>query len=256
MNQHPRLLGSLLFLVLGSGCAAGIRLADLETPMPIPETSCLILGFVGGRESWDEEDQGVRRLALRLGAPRRSRFSETFENQSKDVAEEFVLRALDRDGDGSVDEEEALKVTLVVYGQSFGGAATVQFSQRLQARGIPVTLTVQVDSVGLDDGVIPKNVRFAANFYQDDGLLIEGEHPVRARDPSATRILGNWSLDYGTPPGSEIDISDLPWYKILFRVAHARMDRDPRVWTRVHRLIEAACAGEDLEAVAAGMAPR
>ena len=47
---------------------------------------------------------------------------------------------------------------LVMYGQSFGGAAVVKLARQLQAMSLPVLLTIQIDSVGRDDSVIPQNV--------------------------------------------------------------------------------------------------
>ncbi len=113
-------------------------------------------------------------------------------------------------------------------------------------------LTVQIDSVGRGDGKIPPNVHvhYAANLYQDDGWFISGENPIRAAAPSRTQVMGNWRFDYSRPPGSEISLDDLPWYKIAFRVAHAKMDRDPRVWALVEDLIASACRGDDLDRVA------
>ena len=81
----------------------------------------------------------------------------------------------------------------------------------------------------------------AANLYQTDGWFLEGEHPIRAEDPEATRILGNWGFDYSEPPGSEIPLDGVPWWKLAFRIPHARMDRDPEVWVRVEELIQSAC---------------
>ena len=135
---------------------------------------------------------------------------------------------------------------LVVYGQSYGGAAVVKFTWRLARMQVPVYLTVQIDSVGTDDARIPPNVTFAANLYQENGWIIAGENPIRAVDPSRTRILGNWLFDYDSPPGSEITIDDLSFWKKLMRVAHAKMDRDPRVWELTESLIRAACEAEGL----------
>ena len=95
-------------------------------------------------------------------------------------------------------------------------------------------LTIQVDSVGRGDGVIPANVRAAANLYQDNGRLIRGEGPIRAAGPDRTRIVGNFRFDY---ENSDIELSHLRWYKKIGRVAHAKMDRDPEVWRKVEELI-------------------
>lgn len=296
--ERPRGASAVAFLVVvllaGAACS-GVRLQDLVTPRPLPaDARCLVVGFLGGRDAWDDPDKGVRRLALELRDPSAGVYAETFENRRLEVAEAFVRQALDRDGDGCLEAGEVVAAPgsgsessadvgsergpqpgaaptrqgirgprLVVFGQSFGGAATVEFARRLarlrscgddaapgpdgrrQARvSVPVSMTVQIDSVGMGDAMVPANVRAAANLYQDDGWIVEGEHPVRAADPARTRILGNREFDYSEPPGSEIDIDDLPWWKTIFRVAHARMDRDPRVWRAVDDLVRTACAGE------------
>jgi hypothetical protein len=197
---------------------------------------------LGGRDAWNDDEKGVRQVALRLRDTSRHIYAETFENRSRDVAEDFVIQAFDGVGD-----ESSNRPTLVVFGQSFGGAATVKFARQLEKRDLPIHLTLQIDSVGRGDGELPPNVRYAANLYQSNGGLIKGENPIRPSDLSRTRILGNWRFDYDQPPGSEISIDDLPWWKTIFRAAHAKMDRDDRVWTFVEELIGAGCRGENLE---------
>ena len=235
-----------LLLCLTGGCAA-IRLADFETLRPIPENSCLIVGFLGGRDAWNDESKGVRQMALRLRSTDHNRFVETFENRSRDVAVAFVVQALDRDKNGKIESNESSDVTTVIYGQSFGGAAAVKFARQLDALQIPIHLTVQVDSVGRSDQTLPANVKYAANLYQDNGWFISGEHPIAAANPSQTTILGNWKFDYDHPPGVDISLKALPWYKTAFRRAHAKMDRDPRVWALAEELLRSACSGADLE---------
>ena len=201
-----------------------------------------MIGFLGGRDAWNDSSKGVRQLALELRAE--GLLAETFENRRRSVALEVVRDALDRNGDGAIDVHETRpvqNVRLVVYGQSFGGAAVVKFARELNELGVPIELTVQIDSVGRDDALIPANVRSAANLYQTDGWFLDGEHPIRAEDPEATRILGNWRFDYSEPPGSEISLDGVPWWKLAFRIPHARMDRDPEVWARVEELIHSEC---------------
>jgi len=229
-----------LLLSLVISCS-GIRLSDIETPGPVPDGSCVVVGFLGGRDAWNDEEKGVRQVALRLRDPIRHVYTETFENRSREVAEDFVTQAFDAVGD------ESNRPTLIVYGQSFGGAATVKFAKQLETLGIPIRLTIQIDSVGRGDGALPPNVRYAANLFQTSGRFIKGENPIRASDPTRTRILGNWRFDYDQPPGSEIPIHDLPWWKTIFRAAHAKMDRDNRVWAIVEELIGAGCHGDDME---------
>ena len=123
---------------------------------------------------------------------------------------------------------------MILYGQSFGGAAVVKLARELHREGVPVLLTVQVDSVGRDDARIPPNVACAANFFQRDGLLIQGEPEIRAERPSETRIIGNFRHQYSD---NRISLSAVPWHKKIFRVAHTKMDRDPALWSKVEELI-------------------
>lgn len=228
-----------------------MQLEELQAPRPVPPDSCIVFGFLGGRDAWDDASKGVRQTALRLRDPGARVYAETFENRNRQVALELITRALDADGDGQLGGTVVEDSRLLIYGQSLGGSAALKFARQLAALQVPVLLTVQIDSVGVGDAEVPANVRFAANLYQDNGWFVAGEQPIRAADPERTRILGNWRLDYDSPPGAEIDISDLPFWKTIFRVAHARMDRDPRVWDAVEELLAGACSGADIPSLAA-----
>ncbi len=236
---RSRLILILLFLVATNGAAcilhSGQQYRHFATPTPIKQDDTLILGFMGGRDAWNNTNVGVGRIARRLRQRNLSGVHvETVENQKRDLALRLVREALDANRDGRLESEERIQARIVVYGQSFGGAAVVKFARQLDALGIPILLTIQVDSVGRGDAMIPPNVRAAANIYQDNGRLIRGEAPIRAVDPTRTKILGNFRFDYADSP---IDVSDLPWYKTLARIAHAKMDRDPKVWNKVKKLI-------------------
>ena len=227
-----------LLLVLGaSGCALreGQRQDDLRTATPLPPENYLILGFLGGREPWDNEKRWVRKLALELRAERLPGVHvETLENRKRGLAMRLIHDAFDRDGNGSLDDLERSRVRLILYGHSFGGAAVVKLARQLQAFGIPVLLTVQIDSVGRGDARIPPNVRRAANLYQKQGWFIRGEAPIRAEDGAKTEIIGNFRYTYD---GKQIDLSETSWFKKLFRVAHTKMGNDPQVWQQVEQLI-------------------
>ena len=115
-----------------------------------------------------------------------------------------------------------------------GGGATVKLASYLRSKGIPVLLTVQVDSFGAHDEVIPDNVRAAANFYQTHLFTIRGEDKIRAADPNRTRILGNFEYEY---PLWMVHTWPESWPRRIFGGAHARMEADPVLWARVEALI-------------------
>ena len=223
--------------LLASGCASsrGQRYVHFSTLTPIAENETLILGFLGGRDSWDNEEVGVGRLASKLrslGLP--GVHVDTVENRKRDIAIQLVRNSFDGNRDGTLNAVERDGAKLILYGQSFGGAAVVKFARQLEALGVPVRLTVQVDSVGIGDAVIPPNVHAAANLFQSNGFFIRGEPEIRAADPSQTTLLGNFQFDY---ENKDIDLSGLSWFKTIGRVAHAKMDRDPEVWSLVEQLI-------------------
>lgn len=214
------------------------RYSDFSTPTPSRERY-LILGFMGGREPWNNDKNAVRKLALKLRSDLPNAHVETVENRRRDLALRLVREALDRDGDGSLSPEERKDARVILYGQSFGGAAVVKFARQLEELDVPILLTVQIDSVGRDDGEIPPNVRAAANLYQHDGLIIQGEAPIRAQDPEKTEILGNFEYDYDH---REIDISGVSFWKKVLRHAHTKMEFDREVWDKVEELIRQAMA--------------
>jgi len=216
-----------------SRCTAGQRYRDFTTKTPLEAGQILIIGFMGGREPWNNEDRNVRKLALKLRSLPNLKV-ETVENRKRKLAIELIQHAFDRNSDGQLDETERASVQLIVYGQSFGGAAVVKLAKQLQKIGIPIALTVQVDSVGLGDRIIPANVRTAANLFQRNGWLIRGEREIHAEDSSKTTILGNFKYDYAD---NKIDISRVSFVKKAFRYAHTRMEYDPEVWKTVEELI-------------------
>ncbi len=218
--------------------ARGQRYESLVTPTPLPPGSTLVLGFHGGRDSWDDPRRSIRKLALKLrGMNQAGVHAETVENTRREVALELVKKALDTNRDARLDAAECASARIILYGQSFGGAAVIKFAKQLETLGVPVLLTVQIDSVGREDEMIPPNVAAAANLYQDQGRFVRGEPEIRAADSSRTRIVGNFRYDYR---GKKIDISGVPWFKKLFRNDHTRMEHDPEVWARVESLLLAA----------------
>ena len=220
-----------VLLSLACICSAQ-TLAELRTPVPMPEGETLVIGFLGSWEKWDSPDRSVRQLILRLRETPGVR-AESIGNHNRDVAFQLVKAAFDRNRDGQLDSTETSKARVVIFGQSLGGSATVKLARELGSLSLPVLLTVQVDSVGFGDDVIPANVRSAANFYQRGWFTIRGESYIRPADPSRTTILMNqeWNdqFVYRLLPGQRL--------RRMFGGAHARMELDPLLWVQVEAII-------------------
>ncbi len=224
----------LLTVATAATCRSQV-FSDFTTPLPLAPGDTLVLGFLGGWEHWDDPNRGVRKLALKLREDGvRGVFAETVSNHRLSLALELIRAAFDWNHNGRLDPDERASARIILYGQSMGGAALVKLARKLQSLDIPVLLTVQVDSVGRNDAVIPANVAASANLFQHDGPPIMGRKRIRAADPSRTRILGNFRYHYLF---QEVDMSSAAWARRNLGGAHARMELDPKVWARVERLI-------------------
>lgn len=235
-HMGPRTF-SIIGLALFSGCVFfhGQRYHHFTTQPPVGDNHFLILGFLGGRDTWDNPKSGVRKLALKLQALSPSTVHvETVENRKRHLAMQLIGHFFDRNQDARLDEQERAAVRLILYGESFGGAAVVKLARQLKEIGVPVLLTVQIDSVGRGDKIIPANVARAANLFQRNGWLIRGEPAIRPEDPNKTTIIGNFQFDYRD---KKVDLSGLSWMKTIFRKAHAKMGLDPDVWGTVEKII-------------------
>lgn len=215
------------------------RTRDLTTTTPLVQGSTLVVGFLGGYERWNDEHRSVRQLVLRL-RERPGVYAESVENHRRRVALTLIEHALDTNGDGRLDAEERAAARVILFGQSWGGGAAIATARDLDRLGVPVLLTVQVDSVGVHDGVIPANVHAAVNFFQHDPGTIQGRRVIRAADPAQTAILGNFESTYLF---RSVDESDASWARRTFGGSHAKMELDPAVWARVEQYIVDALKG-------------
>ncbi len=234
----PRLSAALLLAAMGVAAPRGrFERGDWAAPVPLPPGSMVIVGFLGAWERWDDDRRGVRQLALRLRALGLPRLHvETAGNHDRRLVRRILVESLDRDRDGRLGPEEAQSVTFVFFGQSFGGAAAVYLARDLARHGVPVRLTVQVDSVGRRDHIIPPNVARALNLYQRDPGPVRGEPAIRAADPSRTAILGNLPFTYLF---RRVDMSGYPAITRRIGLSHWKMDNDPAVWAIVETAIRA-----------------
>jgi len=198
----------------------------------------IVVGFVGGFVRHNNPHQGPVIFAqqARRKFPKNS-YIQIFENRHRKTAYKKILRLLDSNHDGSLTADEKTKARIVLFGHSWGASAVVLLARELNREGIPVLLTVQVDSVAKPwqhDEVIPDNVNAAVNFYQPHGF-IHGRSEIRAADTSKTAILGNFRFDYQNQP---IKCEGTSWFDRAFMGDHMQSECDPRIWSQVDELID------------------
>ena len=227
---------AVLCLLGGLGAAEGQTAGALQPAQGMP---LLVVGFMGGRVRADNLLHKEAVIAQELQQRDGSRVKVlTFANHAGSLPLASVVQFLDVDGDGRLSAAEKAAARIVIYGHSWGASETVHLADELDALGIPVLLTIQVDSVqkfGENDAVIPANVREAMNFYQTQGML-HGRARIRAGDPSRTVILGNQLLDYRK---ARVDCGQFPWFARTFMEPHIEIENDPKVWGRVESMIQA-----------------
>jgi hypothetical protein len=212
-------------------------------PGPANEAStkppAIVIGFVGGFIAHDNPVHSEVQLAARLRKEYPTGVDvETFESYRAKRARRKILTLLDTNQDGTLTLEEKQNARIIIYGHSWGAAESLYLARALEKDGIPVVLTLQVDSVSRpwsNDTTIPANVAQAANFYQPHGL-IRGHHDIRAADAARTRIIGNFRFDY---EASSLKCAEYPWYDRLFVKPHTQIECDPVVWDQVESLIRA-----------------
>lgn len=231
-------LWPILFLILAAfGHGSATTPGDPGTAQQY--SPVIVIGFVGGHVHRDASVHSIVQLSDRLqkGYPS-GVFAAVYENHSGDEAHDIILRLLDTDHDGELSAEEKSAARVILYGHSWGASEAVTLARELERDGVPVLLTLQVDSVAKkkeDDAVIPANVAQAANFYQPDGI-VHGRSEIRAADPSRTQILGNFRFNYKT---SSLRCDDYPWLGRTFAKEHIQIECDPAVWSQVESLIRA-----------------
>jgi hypothetical protein len=239
--QHmPRILQALSVLVSALFVYGPSAPALPQTTPGLSESpSIIVIGFVGGFVHRSDRVHSTVQLADHL----REDFPigvdvEVFENHRGREAYQRILQLLDTDRDGRLSAPEKQSARIIIYGHSWGASETVNLARQLEKAGIPVLLTVQVDSIskgGQNDKLIPANVAQAANFYQPNGLL-HGTPEIHSADPSRTRILGNFRSDYSA---NALRCEQYPWFSRTFMKSHIQIECDPAVWNHVESLIRA-----------------
>ena len=248
--QHSKQFVGLVISVIAFAasfvCAlSGQTRPSLDEIQGHSSTRPIIIGFVGGLVHADDlrhsEVQLIQQMRATYGSHVRAK---VFDNRHIKEAHRFILSALETDNNRYLPAEEREHPRIVLFGHSWGASAAVYLARDLQRDGIPVALTVQVDSIqkhGEDDSVIPPNVHEAVNFYQTGGIL-HGRSQIRALDQSRTTILGNYGYRYQTEPA---ECRRYPWHDRFLFKGHTAIECDPRIWSEISALIQMQLAPAD-----------
>jgi len=230
------------------------RLICAREPITIAnrgERHVIIIGFVGGFVKGDDPKHPEVLFAKYLsGRYGRAVHTAVFANHRGKDAVLDILQLLDSDHGGSLTEAEKQQAEIIVFGHSWGGSQAVTVAQDLGQHGIPVALTIQIDSVRKPwqhDRTIPANVAKAVNFYERQGLT-RGEPHIVAADASRTKILGNFHMKYDD---HSINCDNYKWLPRMLNKPHHEIENDPRVWDQIVSLIDSELAGtnSDFQAV-------
>jgi pimeloyl-ACP methyl ester carboxylesterase len=217
-------------------------------PKTAASPSNIVIGFVGGFVGHDNTRHGPVQLGQRIRqAVPQGTYVRVFENRRRKQAYDAVLALLDADRDGVLSAEEKTRAHIILFGHSWGASAAVLLARDLRRQGIPVLLTVQVDSVAKvwqNDSVIPDNVAEAVNFYQTQGI-IHGRREITAADPARTEILGNYRMDYKTNP---VACAQYPWFAHVFTPGHMQSECDPRLWSQIESMVRQRLSTEPTSA--------
>ena len=225
------------------------------SPGPIITTAttvappAIVIGFVGGFVKHDNRAHSTVQVVEHLRHEHPGVYVQAFENRHRERAHKEILQRLDLNHDGALSTEEKRKARIILFGHSWGASAGVSLARKLEKEGIPVLLTIQVDSVskiGQDDAVIPANVNQAVNFYQPDGI-VHGQSQIRAADPDRTEIVGNFRYDYKANP---VHCEGYPWFDRVVVKSHTEIECDPKVWNQVEALIYSKLSPEAPNAAA------
>ena len=188
-------------------------------------SDCKIIyaGFVGAMEPADHKTSGIVQIRDTLRGPTYPDVcAKSFLPYNPSAGLEWILSHFPSHSGPLTADEAQHGPRIILAGHSTGGWAMVSVARELRDKDIPVELTIQVDSVGIDDVTVPSNVREGAIFHAIDPLMFMTTKRLKVEDPSKTKIVAN----------------------ILVKGAgHLSITRDPRIRALVVKTIERLRAG-------------
>ena len=236
----------LWLLAIASSCASRGQCLSAEAIAGDGPPETIVIGFMGGKVTHDDATRNELIISNRMRASYPGVYFGVFENRRLEDAHQKILHLLSNSLtqplpdalSRPLTDREKHRARIILYGHSWGASATVTLANELQNDGIPVLLTIQVDSVEKhrqNDDVIPDNVARAINFYQPDGML-HGRQEIHAADPARTQILGNFRYSYKDKDAPN-ECHAYPWFERVFIKTHIAIECDPVLWKRIESLI-------------------
>jgi hypothetical protein len=199
--------------------AAGLPIPH-NVSVPEKTSACRIiyLGFVGALEPANNKYSGVVQIRKTLQEKEYSDVcAKSFSPYVWMDGRDWLLKHFPSHSGALTRAELQQSPKVILVGHSMGGWAMMSVARELRSREIPVELTIQVDSVGLTDETIPRNVKSAAIFHANDVLMALTTKHLRREDPSRTTIVENVTVA---------------------GAGHESITRDPRIRELVIKMIE------------------
>jgi pimeloyl-ACP methyl ester carboxylesterase len=192
---------------------------------PNHAVSCTILyaGFVGALESSNNKRSGIVQIRDSLQGPGyRDVCAKSFSPYTWNSGETWILQHFPKHPGRESQDDLASSPKVILIGHSAGGWAMLHVARDLNRRGIPVELTIQVDSVGINDHTVPANVKAGAIFHAHDILMFMTTKNLRLEDPARTTLVAN---------------------VLVANAGHESVTRDKRIRELVMKTIESLRSG-------------
>jgi len=195
----------------------------------------IYLGFVGALEPAHNKSSGVVQIGdLLQGREFPDVCAKTYSPYVWGAGLHWLLTHFPSHAGALSAEEIQRAPKVVLVGHSMGGWAMINVARKLRSRDIPVELTIQVDSVGISDYTLPRNVNYAAIFHARDVLMPLTTKRLRLEDPSHTKLLANITVE---------------------GAGHESITRDPRIRDLIMKTIENLRASFAVDPFAATSSP-
>jgi len=209
-STHILLIFGLL-LSMSAPCASAQASAGTDTFSGefVPACKILYAGFVGAMETSSHKASGVVQLRDILRGPGYSDVcAESFMPVAWKSCRDWILSRFPKHPGPLTEAEKAESPRIILVGHSTGGWAVLKVAREFRDKSIAVELTVQLDSVGVTDRTVPRNVKSSAIFHAWDMLMFLTTKNIRLEDPLHTRLIAN---------------------VVVKNASHLSITRDPRI---------------------------